>query len=165
MKPRRAQSAGFTLLELVLVMVVFCTVMSIAAPSLRGFWGASETNNAAAQFLALTQWARSAAVTEGCLCRLNVDRATGEYWLTQQQDEQFVSLGSEFGRIFSIPDEHRIELVRPDGSNADWITFHPSGRLEPVTVRITDRRGQEIQITSLSPTEPFHIVEDQETHR
>lgn len=157
MKRRRAQSAGFTLLELVLVMVVFCTVMAIAAPSLRGFWGSSETRNAAVQLLALTQWARSAAITEGYLYRLNIDAASGEYWLTVQQEEEFVPLGSEIGRIYTVPEAARVELSRLDGSSGNWITFHPSGRLEPATIRIIDRRNEEILISSPSPTEAFQI--------
>jgi type II secretion system protein H len=158
MNRRRSQSAGFTLLELVLVMVIFCTVMAIVSPSLRGFWGSSETNNAAAQILALTQWARSAAITEGCLYRLNIDAATGEYCLTVQQDDEFVPLGSEIGRVFTMPDETRIELSRLDGSSENWITFHPSGRLEPATIRIIDRRNEEIRISCPSPTERFEIL-------
>lgn len=139
-------------------MVIFCTVMAIAAPSLRGFWGGSETNNTATQVLALTQWARSAAITEGCLYRLNIDATTGEYWLTVQQDSDFVPLGLEIGRVFTLAEETRIELSRLDGSNENWITFHPSGRLEPATIRIVDRRNQEIQISCPSPTERFQIL-------
>ena len=56
---------GFTLLELILVMVILSTVLAMAAPSLSGFFGSRQTHDTAAQILALTQLARSQAISEG----------------------------------------------------------------------------------------------------
>ena len=64
---------GLTLLELVLVMVIICTILAMAAPSLRGFFTSRETSDAAAQIVALTHLARSQAITEGRVYRLNLD--------------------------------------------------------------------------------------------
>src|SRR3972149_3661562 len=67
------RSVGFTLLELILVMVILSTVLAMAAPSLRGFFASRQIQDAAAQILALTQFARSQAVSEGTTYRLNFD--------------------------------------------------------------------------------------------
>ena len=84
-------------------MVIICTVLAMAAPSLGGFFGSRQTADAAAQIVALTQLARSQAVAEGRIYRLNLDVEGGTYWLTVQQGGTFERLGSEFGRIFSLP--------------------------------------------------------------
>ncbi|MBM4024858.1 MAG: prepilin-type N-terminal cleavage/methylation domain-containing protein, partial [Planctomycetes bacterium] len=61
---------GMTLLELILVLIILSTVLALAAPSLRGFFASRRIDGAAAQILALTQWARSQAVSEGIVYRL-----------------------------------------------------------------------------------------------
>ena len=76
---------GFTLLELILVMVILSTVLAMAAPSLRGFFASRKTHDTAAQILALTQFARSQAISEGIVYRLNFDTRQRTYWLTAQQ--------------------------------------------------------------------------------
>ena len=80
---------AFTLLELILVMVIVCVMMAMAATSLRGFWAGRRTDDAASQLLAVTHWARSQAATDGRLYRLNIEPRAGTYWLTVQQQEQF----------------------------------------------------------------------------
>jgi type II secretion system protein H len=73
---------GFTLLELIVVMVILATVLALAGPSLRGFFGSRQLPDTAAQILALTQFARSQAISEGIIYRLNFNTSKREYWLT-----------------------------------------------------------------------------------
>ena len=86
------------------MMVIICTVLAMAAPSLRGFFASRRTADAAAQIVALTRLARSRAVAEGRIYRLNLDVAGETYWLTVQQGGVFNNLRSEFGRFFSLPE-------------------------------------------------------------
>ncbi len=154
------RSAGFTLLELVLVMVVICTVLAMAAPSLQGFFASRQTEDAAAQIVVLTQFARTQAVSEGRVYRVNFDIEAGTYWLTTQEGGAFRELDSEFGRIFSLPEGTIARwLVQPGQTPRSCVTFHPDGRTEAATVRLTGRKGDVFDITCLSPAERFHVVE------
>ncbi len=158
-KARQPLAAGFTLLELVLVMVIICTVLAMAAPSLRGFFASRQTADAAAQIVALTHLARSRAVAEGRLYRLNLDVEAGTYRLTVQEGGTFRNLGSEFGRLFSLPDGTLASWEAPaEAVSRGYIQFYPSGRTEPATVRLTGRRGKIVEITCLSPMELFRVV-------
>lgn len=155
---------GFTLLELVLVMVILCTVLAMAAPSLRGFFASCETSDAAAQLVALTQLARSQAIAEGRVYRLNLDVQRRTYWLTVQEQGAFRELYSEFGRVFSLPKDTLIELENiPKYGSDHYVEFSPQGRTQAGTIRLTNRRGDVFEITCFSPTELFSVVIPEET--
>lgn len=110
---RRADRAagGFTLIELILVMMLICTVLGMAAPSLRGFFQSHQATDAAGQIVALAQYARTQAASEGRTYRLNFDTQAGQYWLTAQDGANFAVLGREFGRTFALPEGVAFESV------------------------------------------------------
>lgn len=110
---RRADrtAGGFTLIELILVMMLICTVLGMAAPSLRGFFQSHQATDAAGQIVALAQYARTQAASEGRTYRLNFDTQGGQYWLTAQDGASFAVLGREFGRTFALPEGVTFESV------------------------------------------------------
>ena len=159
-----AGQKGFTLLELILVMVIISTVLAMAAPSLRGFFSSRKTHDAAANILSLIRYARTYAISEGRTYRLNFDYNKGVYWLTSNLEGTFDVLNNEFGREFLLPDDTTVELEK-QGDKDDkeaCITFYPQGMCESGTITLTDRRGDKIEITSLSPAETYRIVESEE---
>src|SRR5215208_972893 len=82
---RRTRSSAFTLLELVLVMVIIATVLAMAAPSLRGWHKGSKMKDTAAEFISLTELARTRAVSSTVVHRLMVDSQNGRCFLAMQQ--------------------------------------------------------------------------------
>ena len=162
-RPRRertsAQGHGFTLLELVLVMVVICTVLAMAAPSLRGFFASRRGADAAAGLVAVTQYARTQAVAEGRPYRLNLDAKAGTFWLTAQQGGDYVTLQTEFGRVFPFPGGIQVDMS-VDGAdpNTTYVSFFPDGRTEPATITLTGLQGEHVVIRCPSPTESFRIT-------
>ena len=152
--------AGFTLLELVLVMVIICTVLAMASLSLRGFFASRRTTDAAAQIVALTQFARTRATANGNTWRVNLDVEEGKYWLTVQKTGAFETIASEFGRVFLLPDGTTAEWVTP--LDADWIAFYPDGRAEAAHIRLTGRQGETADIVCASPAERFRVVSSSE---
>jgi prepilin-type N-terminal cleavage/methylation domain-containing protein len=164
--PRRRADRAFTLLELIVVLGLVGVLLAMAAPSLRGFMGSRQTADAAAQVLALTQWAGSRAAAEGTIYRLNVDAQANTYWLTLQQGGEFVDLGSEFGRRFKLPEGTTATLRRPTGSEPRaYIEFYPNGRTEEVTMELRGRQGEVFRVVCESATEAFHIVSPSEASK
>ena len=155
---------GFTLLELVLVMVVLAVMLAIAVPSVRGFLGTSRSRDAVDQIIAVSQWARAQAAAESKVYRLAF--AADSYQLTVQEGESFTNVRSDFGRPFVLPQGTRVELVPSGVGNtkleAGSIAFHPNGRADAVVVRLTDADGRVTLIGCLSPVEPFHVVTAEE---
>jgi prepilin-type N-terminal cleavage/methylation domain-containing protein len=155
----KVRHQGFTLLELILVMVILSTVLAMAAPSLRGFFASRQIQDAAAQLLTLTQLGASQAVCEGTGFRLNLDAEQGLYWLTSWQGGTFEKLRTEFGQVFTLPKDTVMQLdgVERDGSET-FISFAPQGTTTPARIRLVDRRGQIVDVMCGAATESFSIV-------
>lgn len=156
---RSQSAAGFTLLELVLVMVIIGTVLGMSAASLRGFFAARRTAEAAGQIVALAQFARTQSVAEGRTYRLSLDARDGTYWLTAQTGGAFVALPSEFGRLFALPEGTTAQWEIPGSTDTlRWIGFYPDGRTEEAALRLTGRRGEAFDIICSSPVEQLRVV-------
>ena len=63
--PRKRSLRGFTLVELIMVMVVLAGVMAIAAPSLNKFFRNSALNDEARRIVGLIEMARHEAISSG----------------------------------------------------------------------------------------------------
>jgi type II secretion system protein H len=157
---------AFTLLELIMVMVVICTVLAIAAPNMRGFWAGMRHRDSANEVCALTQYARSQAISDGTTYRLNIDPNGKQFSLTMldpssstaNAQNAFVPVTTSLGQNFQTADGVQVSLTRDDGAPGDHVDFFPDGRTEPATMHVTQGEKYDIQIVCLSPTERFRIV-------
>ena len=154
------RSRGMTLLELILVMVILSTVLAMAAPSLRGFFASRRGDDAAAQILTLTQFARSQAIAEGLIYRLNFNTQERTCWLTVQKAGTFERLETSFGKAYTVPKD--LTIVLEDVVQEDrevYLEFTPYGTVTPGTIRLIDRRGRALEIACPTTTESFSITE------
>jgi prepilin-type N-terminal cleavage/methylation domain-containing protein len=159
--PKRA----FTLLELILVLVILCTAMALAAPKLSGWSRRTKLRNSAQDFISATKFARVNAVANGAMYRLVVDRQTNVFAvLYQVPGQDFVPAQSDYGRGIGVPEGAKIEMTGPAGQVIDTIYFYPTGRVDPAQVRIGSEDG-EVDIACASPAEDFVILNGQEQSR
>jgi prepilin-type N-terminal cleavage/methylation domain-containing protein len=157
---RRPRQSAFTLLELILVMVIICTALAMAAPSLNGWARGTKMRNAVDQFVAMTQFARTQAISTATVHRLQVDGPARAYYVLVQDGEQFVPLNTEMGRQFPLPEEFSLKLTDLGGATRDYIDFYPTGRTEPGTVEITSTLNNDVMVIRCpSPTEAFRLVQ------
>ena len=165
-RARQSRRRAFTLFELVLVLVMVSVLMGIAAPNLRGFLAGSRSRDAASELLSLTQFARARAIADCTVYRLVIDPQSGAYGLQVQEGERFVPTGTDFGQTFRLSDGMRLEFTRADHlSVGNWIDFHPTGRTDPATIRLTNTLNELTVIQCLSPAEPFRILTNEEANR
>jgi len=156
---RQSHPRGFTLLELILVLVLVSALLALAAPSLRRFARARETTDAASHLLALTHLARSQAVAQAQVWRLNIDPDAATYWLTVQQAGAFVNPQREYGRLFRFPAGVSVTVdgsETPDGM--PYVQFYPDGRSDPATIELADPDGKALQVSCPTLSERFRIV-------
>ena len=155
---RRPRQPGFTLLELILVMVIITTALAMAAPSLSGWARGSKMRDASDQFIALTQFARTQAISTATVHRLHVDSGARAYYVLIQDGDGFSPLNTEMGRQFALPNDFGLKMTDLAGQNRDYVDFYPTGRTDPTTVQITGPDGSEKVIQCPSPTEAFRLV-------
>ncbi|MGA2265358.1 MAG: GspH/FimT family pseudopilin [Phycisphaerae bacterium] len=161
---RARTAAGFTLIELILVMVVISVVLALSAPSLHGFFASRQIADSARGMLSLMQWAQSQAIAQGSRCRLNIDAPSGTYWLTVEQAGGFVEPNQELGRQFRVPAGATVSLQsNATDPSASYVQFYPSGRSDVAVIEIRGSRGEVYQIACSSATERFQITSPSET--
>jgi type II secretion system protein H len=162
---RPPRQSGFTLLELILVMVIICTALALAAPSLNGWARGSKMRNAVDQFVALTQFARTQAVSTATVHRLQIDAGARTYYVVMMDGDQPVPLNTEMGREFSLPTDFSLKMTDDAGQNRDFVDFYPTGRTDPTRVEISGPDGETKVIQCPSPTEAFRLVKPGEDGR
>lgn len=151
---------GFSLLELVFVLLILAGVLALAVPSLRGFGESRQVRDTAANVLVLAKYARFRAVCEGREYRLHIDRTRARYWLETTADEGFERPMRSFGRVFYFPDTMLVEWLESDAAERKgYIGFAPNGRADAARLRLTDRLGTVIEVGCEAPGEPFAIRE------
>src|SRR5580704_13263595 len=73
--------AGFTLVEMILVMAIMVILLSVIMPSMKGFFRGRNLDNEARRFLSLTRYGQSRAVSEGIPVELWINPRQGSYGL------------------------------------------------------------------------------------
>ena len=161
---RRSKSRGFTLLELVLVMLIAATALAIAAPRLAGWSKGQKLRSCAEEFVRMTRLARTKAVSNATVYRILLDSATVNFKLQVQSGTEFTEVKESLSENAAPLVNGKIEVVRSGteemgaSSVANGIDFYPSGRTQPMRVRITDETGHSIEIECTTPAEDFRIV-------
>jgi type II secretion system protein H len=141
--PTAHSARGFTLIELILVMVIMAVGAALVAPSLSTFFRGRVLDQEAHRMLALTQYARSRAVAEGMPVELWIDQANGLYGINivtgfTAFDDRSVSYEADPSIDFSfefLEDEYIYEETDPVETMADTaVVFQPDGLIQPGSV-------------------------------
>jgi len=152
---------GFTLIELILVLVIMATTLALVSPSLHGWNRGAELRDAGDHFMATVRYARTQAIATSQTYRLTVDSRSGTYQLTVLQGTDYVPLGNELGRQLSVPEGTKIDLSGLDGKAMEYMEFYPSGRTDPARIKIwNEQTKDEIQIECPAPAAEFRFVTD-----
>ena len=144
---------GTTLLELIAVMAIICTVLAMAAPSLRGFFASRRTHNTAALMLTAMKTCRSRAISEGRIYRFHLDPDKETFWITAQNQ----GVPEEFGRAHTLPDGIGASWQDLPGGLPEYIQFYPDGRGDVARIRLNGKKGEVIELRCPSATEFYAI--------
>jgi type II secretion system protein H len=80
--PLGARTSGFTLVEIMVVILLLGVVAAAVAPGLLGPTDRGDAQRSAEELLSMLRTARRTAVAEGLPVALTLDPATGRYWVT-----------------------------------------------------------------------------------
>jgi type II secretion system protein H len=139
--------AGFTLIELIVVLVLMLVMASIAVPYLAGQLGGAALRSAASDFVGMARVARATAVAGRKVVRLNVDPVNGRLYLSQE-GAGGNSSGSVLGKRDLSPDVFFSLETRTTGRVAApfSLQFRADGTAEEALVTLEHRSGRNVKV-------------------
>lgn len=151
MRTSSTGNRGFTLVELIVVLVIISVLTTMIVPRMYRSGGSTQLRQSAHRFLLTVQYALNFAATRRCQCRLMIDTQQQRYTIVRQKDPQhdpneFIPIdaalakaeqlgeGMKFSKVWIEPRQGRAEK----NEQADCITFEPTGQADAAVVEITD---------------------------
>ena len=173
---RRARAAGFTLVELILVMALLVVAVSFVAPRLGGFFRGHTLNSEARQILALMHEGQSRAISGGVPMVLWFDTTQGKYGLEEEpgyvdKDPNAEEFTLNENLKIEVPDDNssttQLTSTSSDTQRAGLpqITFLSDGSVaegSPTTVRLVDNDGPSVSITQARVRNQYEIATTKE---
>ena len=148
---------GFTMIEIVLVLVIISSALALAAPSLRGWGQSAKLRDVSEQFVAACRWARAEAAATASTHRIDLDSAASTYSVKRQSGAEFVPVAGELGRATALPQGFTLALAS-GGADGRAIQFYPNGRATPAVVRFTSTAGETAEVASAFPADLFKVT-------
>ncbi|AQQ09132.1 hypothetical protein L21SP3_00932 [Sedimentisphaera cyanobacteriorum] len=157
---------AFTLIELILVMVIICTMLAIAAPSLRGFFSSRQLGELADMFLVSARYARLQAVSESRPYSFVVDESEKSYWVAQKPGREDEHIRESMCVPQDIPSEVEITFAGfEQEGNAHYLTFDSLGECKDSSVLLEDSRGSRFLVQFRGSGRKFTRIELENSRR
>lgn len=156
-------TSGYTLLELVLVLAILAIALAAVAPTLSGFASGRQAENTARQFVGLTRFARSQAVSDGIAYQILLQPDNGSWQLQMQEMEgqPFAEMPGPFGRVFTVPEGVTMTTDVPAVDGVQAINFDASGRSDVGVIHFVGPNS-DIVVECDAPVEEYRILKDSE---
>ncbi|MEW6297668.1 MAG: GspH/FimT family pseudopilin [Thermodesulfobacteriota bacterium] len=154
--PAAKKPYGFTLLELILVLVILSVAMAVVGPAISSRLKSGDPRRTVRQLRAAMELMRVRAVQDGKEAVLVVAPEQNAYW--SERDGSVVHIPPEGGELSA-----RGRWVRTEGEVE--FRFYPDGTNSGGEVRVEQRRGVEVTayVLSLDPllgTATISLAED-----
>jgi type II secretion system protein H len=134
--PGSKRQEGFTLLELLVVVLILMVMVGVAIPRFRGTFRHLQLQAAASDVATLLTYAGRRAVARGEVMRIHFDVEGRRYWLARADgtspEDTFQRVSGKFGRVSSLPAS--ISLA----PSTRAVTFYPDGRADAFDMLISD---------------------------
>ena len=141
-------SNGFTLIEMLMVVIIAGIVLALSAPNFSKGYSRFQMNRTADDLLNCSRWAQAMAIGQERIIALSFSRDHRSYDLTRMQineesddPQNFEPVNGSLGRMHSIPKAVNIETKN------DNIDFYPDGTIDPATIEL-DAPGQKTTLSS-----------------
>ena len=156
-------SRAFTLVELILVMGILATLLALAAPSLSRSFGQHDLDQEATRLLALTEYGRDEAVSQGIPMVVWIDPRSGSFGVEAKSGfdgDESRKKGYSLGRNSHF--EVDSATVGPDGQ-VEVAEFAPDGTLDASSldsVSIVSRSDAVVSVSQTDDGAAYEIVKE-----
>ena len=169
-------NTGFTLIELIVVLLIMTTMMAVAAPRVAGRSEAAVLRAAASDFQTLASAARAKAVLQQRTISLTIDkqgRSIGLFAILpatvdgdqgnegppsdnaredQDQEQEPVSRSRSLS-------EGLVATIESDTPDANTINFYPDGSADQSTLTISNARDEQLKLSLAAATGRLRLAE------
>ena len=137
-------SAGFTLLEISLVLLIMVVVLMLALPRLRDP-GRADLMAQSKRLVNIFRLLRSEAVLNGYAYRLNYDISAQRYWVTADESADLGDFVKELGQLargtqlkepVGIADVVLPTLAGKVNQGQIYTVFYPDGSIDPTVIHL-----------------------------
>lgn len=151
---RRVRRAGFTLIELSIVVFIMAVVLAICIPSFVRSYNGAMLRETAQTFATTCQYARIQAVTEQKQAMLHIDLARQMFWVSQvgrsgesETDDNQTLKTFEISKRVWLFSAERLDDTEPEQNDVQ-VAFYPNGTCDPVSIVLRGvEKGDAIQVT------------------
>ena len=147
---------GFTLVEIVVVLVIISAMLTMTVVSLSGGTAGVAARESTTRLLTAIRYARYYAAVHGCQCRVTFSPQNNAYALTYRSDpdkDEFDTLPGGRSDRLNAPAHFSAIVIQPRESESEpgaasdsesedqqVITFEPTGECDGARIEITDGR-------------------------
>ena len=159
---------GFTLAELILVVIVLTLVIGIVAPRFSDAVPAARLSRASTEMRAVIQKVRADAVILVRSYQLNLDPDAGTYWVTVEEDPlkapgEYVQAGGPLRDVFQLPSGvlyGTITGAPASTTGTSYVfTFKPDGTVEGGSIVVSIPDGPSRTLTIDGATSDVEVSE------
>jgi prepilin-type N-terminal cleavage/methylation domain-containing protein len=153
-KPQAAKNAGFTLLELTVVLLIVGLLVTVAVPRFTDLTGA-RLESSARRLAALVRYLSGEAAFRSHLYRLHYDLDQQSYWVTVltavQDTAEFIVDDTPLARPVQLPPSIMFADVRvPDVGRVSrgqvYTHFYPHGYIDPTVIHLRDQSSRVLTV-------------------
>ncbi len=138
--------AGFTLLELLFVVIIIGVLTALSAPVFKNSFTNLELSNSSYNLLHLMRYAQERSIVERIKYQLNFDSRLSRFWLTNEPDPlkpgQYSRLAGKIGRATVFPTGIKLETKNY------LINFYPDGKIDQATIYLSSQNEKYFTIAS-----------------
>jgi prepilin-type N-terminal cleavage/methylation domain-containing protein len=170
-RPVPPRSRGFTLIELILVLMVIVIGVSFIAPHLGGFFRGRTMQSEARQIISMAHGAQSRAVSGGVPVILWFDKDKNTYGF---EEEPGYTDKDPKAEEYPLNENLKIEIPEDDNTiaqpmsesdnphmNLPHITFLPDGTIadgSPRTIKLVDNNGPTLSVTQTKDRNQYEVA-------
>ncbi len=147
---------GFTLIELIIVLIVLAAVLTITFPRMEAFFSGSYLKSTSRRLIGTIRYLHDRSATTGKRLRLCYDLDENKYWIEEENEEgEFEEVKTVLGRREALPEGIKfLDIIIPEGkisSGQTFTLFFPKGYVTKSIIHLQNEK-EEVQTLLIKGT-------------